>query len=302
MRDFALFVMKSRLHAGLSALALGILALVLQFQLYAPMPGLLAGVLCAGVICLSVFRQGAVEGLLVLTWGGLPALLWGLIHQNPAVFLEVILAYLLACLVAITGEWWKALAGALVLAFLAVQVSYQISPELYIEMATQTLDMLGEMSPQLQLDQFRTLMPPVILGSVGVFMIVGATLGMGTGQWLSNLVSEDFLRTRHFASLRLPLGFSLLCLLLIVAGGRLGPPGITLSVLAFAPLLIAGLGLVHGLAALTSSPLLVSLSVYLLLLMLPPLLLLLALTAVADSFLNFRGRVAVKKQPPPQSK
>lgn len=259
----------------------------------------------AAVVGLVSMRKGTREGALVLAWSLLPAVfVW--LWQGYTMPLASLFAVFFAALALRSTQSWVSVllvqlaAGIGFALFLLwfeqemLQALQQVI-EQFIERLNGQLQQDGyAASAQIRVDYIDT---TAVAGVLSVVFSLLSTVSVIIARWWQAGLYNPGGFAQEFVHLRLPItvaiGLSLgmwLCLM--------QDSGLRIWFILFAlPLFFAGLALIHGWARLKNWPAYWAPVFYVLLFLLDPLKLLLVVLALADSGLNFRGRLP----PPPGS-
>ena len=147
--------------------------------------------------------------------------------------------------------------------------------------------MLDELAAQ-GLDASR-LAELVISGVTGLVVMLAAVACLALARsWQAGLYNPGGFR-EEFHALRLTPRELILLVVLVIAGTLLGLPGI--GMLAWIPLLMAGIGLTHGVVGRKGMNGLWLVAFYLLLITTWPMILIVLVVALIDTFADFRGRL-----------
>ncbi len=284
MRALAEFVMRGRMQA------IAVASLAAASSLFAWVG--------AAVVALVVLRRGPSQGVAVLGWSLLAALIVALWRGDLGPATSLVGAAVAALVLRATVSWPLALASCSALG-LVVAVGFQTIGSGYVETLLQALAQLfAEMRSQLPEEQRGLLRDPVaaqVSGMLGLSTTVATVVSLLLARWWQSLLYNPGGFREEFHRLRLP---PLLVLALIGAGvlATLGGPIWYFWALLFAvPLVVAGFALTHGAVALKGwrrMPLVIMYVTWLFSGWVKALLLLLA---VVDSWWDFRGRIARSK-------
>jgi hypothetical protein len=148
--------------------------------------------------------------------------------------------------------------------------------------------MLGQLNDQgVATEQLAALL---IGGITGLIVLLAAIACLALARsWQAGLYNPGGFRS-EFHALRLTVKELALLAVLIAAGVVLAVPG--LAMLAWVPLLVSGIALIHGYVGLKGMNRLWLVAFYLLLLTTWPMILIVLLLGFIDVFANIRGRVA----------
>lgn len=232
MSGLANWVMKRRLNAIIGVMVFGLIPMMFW--------------LAAAILGLVVLRKGVKEGIPVLAWGCLPALvLW--MYQGDATALMVLVdVMLLSYLLRSTMSWsWVLLIGS----FLAV-ISTLLQPLLMADILNLAVTLVQSVLTKEGVEvPDRNLIFNQAVMAISIFQVVIAIISLFLARkWQAGLYNPGGLRT-EFHQLRLPVAFSLVLGGMILLGESLGGSFIVLSQAAVPALVLPGLALVHGVLA-----------------------------------------------------
>lgn len=284
MRALANYVMKGRSEAGIvAALATG---------------SVLFAWVGAAVVALVTLSKGTNQGSYILLWAMLPAVVMAAMGDTgPVTTLVGVL--LVASVLKSTGSWPMALLAGVISGVVTGLVLLTVGQG-YIQEVLQLLnEVLEQLASQSGEQSALASMEPSASQVAGLFGLSNAftvTLCLLLARWWQALLYNPGGFQQEFHALRLPpvLTVSLLCLGLLLSS--LGPDYRIWAALFAIPMLFAGFALVHGLAAKKQlSGNWVGLF-YFCWLLFDPLKALLLVAAIADSWLNIRGRLATNQR------
>ncbi|UTV98682.1 hypothetical protein KDW99_15680 [Marinomonas rhizomae] len=232
MSGLAKWVMKKRLNAIIGVMVFGLIPMMFW--------------LAAAILGLVVLRQGVKEGIPVLAWGCLPALvLW--MYQGDATALMVLVdVMLLSYLLRSTMSWsWVLLVGS----FLAV-ISTLLQPLLMADVLNLAVTLVQSVLTKEGVEvPDRNLIFNQAVMAISIFQVVIAIISLFLARkWQAGLYNPGGLRA-EFHQLRLPVVFSLVLGGMILIGESLGGSFSILSQAAIPALVLPGLALVHGVLA-----------------------------------------------------
>lgn len=202
--------------------------------------------LAAAILGLVVLRKGVKEGIPVLAWGCLPALvLWVL--QGDATALMVLLdVMLLSYLLRVTMSWsWVLLVGSI-----AAVVSTFLQPLLMTDVLNLAVSLVQNVmeSEGVDVPEKNVIFNQAVV-AMSILQVVIAVISLFLARkWQAGLYNPGGLRT-EFHQLKLPVSFSLVLGGMIVIGESLGGSFSVLSQAAIPALVLPGLALVHGVLA-----------------------------------------------------
>lgn len=299
MRALANYVMRGRLAAIGVLVASSLLALTLP-----PLTSPLAYV-GGGALALVTLRRGAGEGGIVLAGGLVGMSLLGLaLHNAPTVLaltglIQWLPLWLVALVLRLTVSWQRAVQAILGLgaAFVLLQYLWLGDPgqwwEAQLRPVVERMQASGGQDLEAMLGRIAGWMPALIATALSI----GVTLSLVLGRaWQSQLYNPGGFG-REFRELRLGTSTALLtvAMVLIAAAteGVLGELAGQLVWLLAAACLLQGIAVVHGIVNRLGKARGWLIATYVLLVFVQPYSgLVLALTGLADNWLDFRQRVA----------
>lgn len=281
MRALAEFVMRGRGQAILVA----VVAIVVPFFSW-------VGAATVGLVAL---RRGAKEGLLVLGWSVLAALVV-LLWRGDVGPMAVLLGTAATCLVLRwTVSWPYALITAVAVGVLGGVLMHTVGGayvKQLLALLNQLFDQLREQMPAQQAQELGKLSALQLSGFLGFRATCAAVVATLLARWWQAMLYNPGGFRTEFHRLRLPLPVAvglLACAALLVAAGSV----YRIWALSFAtPFVVAGFALVHGLVGLKGwgrGPLVALYVAWLLLWELVTIGLFVA--ALIDSGVDFRGRL-----------
>lgn len=232
MSSLANWVMKKRLNAIIGVMAFGLIPVMFW--------------LAAAILGLVVLRKGVKEGIPVLAWGCLPALVLWAVQGDATALLVLVDVILLSYLLRSTMSWsWVLLAGS----FLAV-VSTLIQPLLMGDVLNMAVALIQKVLTSEGVDvPDRDIIFSQAVMAVSIFQVVIAIVSLFLARkWQAGLYNPGGLRT-EFHQLRLPIPFSLVLGGMILIGESLGGSFSIFSQAAIPALVLPGLALIHGILA-----------------------------------------------------
>ena len=232
MSSLANWVMKKRLNAIIGVMAFGLIPVMFW--------------LAAAILGLVVLRKGVKEGIPVLAWGCLPALVLWAVQGDATALLVLVDVMLLSYLLRSTMSWsWVLLAGS----FLAV-VSTLIQPLLMGDVLNMAVALIQKVLTSEGVDvPDRDIIFSQAVMAVSIFQVVIAIVSLFLARkWQAGLYNPGGLRT-EFHQLRLPIPFSLVLGGMILIGESLGGSFSIFSQAAIPALVLPGLALIHGILA-----------------------------------------------------
>lgn len=232
MSSLANWVMKRRLNAIIGVMAFGLIPMMFW--------------LAAAILGLVVLRKGVKEGIPVLVWGCLPALVLWTVQGDATALLVLINVLLLSYLLRSTMSWsWVLLAGS----FIAV-VSTLLQPLLMGDVLNMAVALIQKVlaTEGVEVPDRDAIFRQTVM-AVSIFQVVIAVIALFLARkWQAGLYNPGGLRT-EFHQLRLPVPFSLVLGGMILVGESLGGSFAIFSQAAIPALVLPGLALVHGVLA-----------------------------------------------------
>lgn len=232
MGGLAKWVMNKRLNAIIGVMVFGLIPMMFW--------------LAAAILGLVVLRKGVKEGIPVLAWGCLPALVLWVIQGDATALMVLVDVMLLSYLLRSTMSWsWVLLAGS----FLAV-VSTLLQPVLMADVLNLAVSLVQRVlsSEGVDVPDQSVIFNQAIM-AISIFQVVIAVISLFLARkWQAGLYNPGGLRA-EFHQLRLPIAFSLVLGGMILIGESLGGSFIVLSQAAIPALVLPGLALVHGVLA-----------------------------------------------------
>ncbi|ETI61528.1 hypothetical protein D104_05185 [Marinomonas profundimaris] len=232
MSGLAKWVMKKRLNAIIGVMAFGLIPMMFW--------------LAAAILGLVVLRKGVKEGISVLVWGCLPALVLWVLQGDATALMVFVDVMLLGYLLRSTMSWsWVLLAGSI----LAV-ISTLLQPLLMTDVLNLAVALVQKVlvSEGVEAPDKNLIFSQAVV-AVSIFQVVIAVVSLFLARkWQAGLYNPGGLRT-EFHQLRLPVAISLALGGMILIGESLGGSFIVLSQAAIPALVLPGLALVHGVLA-----------------------------------------------------
>ncbi|RDB43518.1 hypothetical protein DU490_07260 [Halomonas sp. DQ26W] len=246
------------------------------------------------IVALATLRGGLVPALPVLVAAAIPAGWWW--TQGDAIPLaSVLLVTLMAVVLRERMRWSEALIVGTLAGAMMIQLGIFVPPggtESLLEQLRQGSVEIDRMLTELARQGYDTqeLATLLIGGITGLVVLVAAIGCLALARaWQAGLYNPGGFR-EEFHALRLTLRELIVLVVLGVVGMVLGIP--SLSMLAWVPLLVAGIALVHGFIGMKGMNGLWLIAFYLLLITTWPMILIVLLVAFVDVFADFRGRLA----------
>ncbi|MCA0975454.1 hypothetical protein LCL99_13300 [Halomonas denitrificans] len=247
----------------------------------------------AAIAALVTLRKGMAPALPVIAAAAVPAGWWWT-QGDPIPLATTLLALLMAVVLRSRMRWSE----ALILGSLAGAAMIQIGVFLPRADTALMLDQLRQSSSEVaaMLDELAAqgvdptqLAELVISGVTGLVVMLASVACLALARsWQAGLYNPGGFREELHA-MRLSPRELILLVVLVIAGSLLGLPGI--GMLAWIPLLMAGIGLTHGVVGRKGMNGLWLVAFYLLLITTWPMILIVLVVALIDTFADFRGRL-----------
>jgi hypothetical protein len=281
MRALAQFVMRGPLQAG--GVAVVTTAIPLLFWVG------------AAVVGLVILRLGMRQGFNIGLWALLPALGWSWLGQDPTALAVLLQVMLVASVLRTSLSWERALLSGSLLAIIISWMLPMLYPEL-IDSLVQTgvrfyeqynAEMAKSFGDNLELVIRQTM----IASMAGTYLLTGVGMTMLARSWQAGFDNPGGFR-KEFHSLRLSPAIAVVCVAIMVGGSVIGLNPMLMGWAGGLPLMLAGLGLVHGVVSRKGLSIHWLVLFYLALVFLgPSLMILLLVLAFVDSWLDIRGRI-----------
>lgn len=249
----------------------------------------------AATVALTVLRKGATEGLNLLLWACLPAIVWVVVQRDPTPLLVIAGSGILALVLRSTVSWVYTLLAGVLLGMLLSGLMPVLLPDVVAETIKISKQVLAEMAAEIsaetgrQLDEWLNSLFTGILGSIHLFAMVGCLI---IGRWWQAALYNPGGFREEFHRLILPKAVALPLILVMVFGGGVHPLVLGWIPVLSVPFIIAGIALVHGVVGIRKLTGQWLLAFYLLIVLLGPYFyLMLVVMAFLDSVLDFRRRI-----------
>ncbi|MGD8175012.1 hypothetical protein [Marinimicrobium sp. ARAG 43.8] len=280
MRAIAEFILRGRLQATVVALI-----------------GNWVPLLTPATVALVTLRAGSGNGLLILLWGVLPALLLlGISQIGPAVAIAVVGGIVLTFLAALLlrkGAGWAASLMALVgSAALVALLQIAVAPDsvqAVLGWLTQFMDELSDADSPVP-----ALSPTFVVGLMAYSMAYPAAFGLVLGRWWQALAVNPGGFGAEFQALKLHPVQAVTCMAASVYCLLQGVDYSLWAGLFMLPLVFQGVAIVHRLVAIKKAGVQWLVMFYVALVLLEPATQLLAVIAFLDTWLKFRERATPK--------
>lgn len=305
MRGFAQFIMRGRLQAMLVAVAMAVLSLILPPMNY----------LSSAVIALVTLRRGWQEGLVIIVGAGAVMAVFTLMTPLKPIYAGVFAAavwvpvWLLALVLRATVSVSTTVMVAGVIGLVGIALTYQALDN----PAQSWQEVMGRMMEQAPapaekgkttpnpLGEMLEQAAPHMTGMAVAALVLGPMLSLLLARWWQALLYNPGGFKREFHALRLSRGFAAVALAVLLVSllttGRLQEVALNMLIVVVAVCLLPGLALLHGIVEIKAAHPAWLAGIYVGVLVLPQLALVLAVTALADSWLDMRGRLQNKGPP-----
>ncbi len=279
MRALAEFILKGRTQAIVVAVITALLPLLYW--------------LSAAAVCLVTLRKGAKQGALVLIWSLIPALMWA--RQGDVTPLIIILGgYLLAVVLRTTVSWQRSIQAALILAVIAGILQQQLNSEMLAQIVQGTQKLMLQMSPNTADFAFNDTQW-LLQATLGIFDTLHFAMMLSSlllARWWQSMLFNPSGFQQEFHQLRFSPLFALSLIVISIVGVTNGGEIIRWLPIAIAPLVIAGLALVHGSVAKRSLSRSWLIAMYIAAFLLGPYVItMLVIVAVIDTLVDIRNRI-----------
>tara|TARA_R110000850_G_scaffold37268_8_gene98142 strand:+ start:1175 stop:2020 length:846 start_codon:yes stop_codon:yes gene_type:complete len=280
VRALAEFIMRGRTQAAIVAL----------IGHWIPLLG-------PATVALVTLRRGAANGVLILLWAILPAIVLLVMQQQSALLAVtgVVSVCVGAAILRRSALWQYALMALVACNTLGVLLLALLMPEAVARM----VELCTELFNQLQAQSDQPLGLPVpdttlVLALMAAMTTLSGVLGLILARWWQSLLYNPGGFAAEFRAMRLAPLPATVCALAVAYCYWRGE-GTGMWVLVFAqPLLFAGIALVHAIVAARGMGVQWLVMLYIAMVVLQPLTALLVIVAFCDTWLNFRGRLRPK--------
>lgn len=305
MRALASYIMRGPVQATLVTAAFALTSLI-------PILGLLS-ILSGAAVALVTLRQGAKQGITVVLGASLvagifmyfvfgsmlPGLLFAVLMWLPLWGLSLVLR---------TTSSWSILLDAVATLGILVVAAFYIAlgepAQLWQQVLAQMLELMSSQGGMAEMDAIQQQIPSLAEWMTGLLagaMVIGLIASMLLARWWQALLYNPGGFRQEFHALRQSKIASLTVLLILVVSklglGKISTMAGDIMIIAVMVYSVVGLALVHALVARTVKHVGFLVALYVLLFIIPPhVMLALASAAFADSWMDFRGRLALSKK------
>lgn len=305
MRALAGYIMRGPVQAILVTAALALTSLI-------PVLGMLS-VLSGAAVALVTLRQGAKQGMTVVLGASLVAgifMFFAFDSMLPGLIFAVLmwLPLLGLSLVLRSTSSWSILLDAVAAVGMLVVVSFYLAlgepAQLWQRVLAQMLELMSSQGGMAEMEMIQQQIPSIAEWMTGLLagaIVVGLIASMLLARWWQALLYNPGGFQQEFHSLRQS-KIASLTIVLIFAVSKLDMGSVSaiagdIMVIAVMVYCVVGIALVHALVARTVKHVGFLVALYVLLFIMPPhAMLALASAAFADSWMDFRGRLALSKK------
>ena len=272
-------------EAGHARLLLGLVATVLM-------------TLSAAIVGLVTLRRGVSDGVGLMLWALLPALVWLVWRAEASPLVTLLGTTALAVVLKHTVSWSQTLSAATVVGLLISFLVDLLLPGTVIQVTTaagQLIEILGQTHPQmvqaLDVNWLRELLLGVIVASY-----LGTVLtSLALSRWWQSMLYNPGGFREEFHGLRLPPLFAAVGLIILVLANSLPGEMVRWLPVMITPFMMAGIALIHGTVAKRGLSRSWLIAFYVAMFIAGPYLIaLLIILAVTDSFIDIRRRLAAR--------
>jgi hypothetical protein len=252
----------------------------------------------AAAVGLVTLRKGVTDGVILMMWALVPALLW-LAKGDASPLLVLLGTTLLASVLRQTVSWPKTLAVAVMLGVLISTTLGLLFPQAVEEIQNVSRRLMEELAKE---DSSGTLgglkaewLSDMMLGGLVAGHLVSIFISLMLARWWQALLYNPGGFQKELHQLRLPPLFAGVTIAVLIVGNGLSDDIFRWLPVFILPFMLAGTALVHGSVAKRDLGRPWLIAFYLAIAVLGPYLVsLLILLAVSDSFIDFRKRIPAK--------
>ncbi len=304
MRALAEWVMRGRQQAIIATVlsaSIPLLFLLIEAQSIRLLLGLAATVLMtlsAAIVGLVTLRRGISDGVGLMLWALLPALIWLVWRDEASPLVTLLGTTALAVVLRQTQSWPRTLSVATVVAVLISLMIDTLLPGMasqITEMASQLSKVLGEANPQVVKELDVAWLRELLLGVIVASYLGTVLTSLAISRWWQSMLYNPGGFKAEFHNLRLPPLFAAVGLIVLVLANSLPGEMVRWLPVLVTPFMMASIGLIHGVVAkrgLSRSWLIAFYAV--MFIAGPYLIALLIMLAVADSFIDIRTRLTAR--------
>ncbi|MEH6471080.1 MAG: hypothetical protein V7752_07510 [Halopseudomonas sp.] len=304
MRALAEWVMRGRtqaITATVLSASIPLLFLLVEVTNARLILGLVATVLMtlsAAIVGLVTLRRSTSDGVGLMLWTLLPALVWLVWRDEASPLVTLLGTTALAVVLKQTVSWSKTLSVATVVALLISFLIDKLLPGTVTqvtEAAAMLIEMIGEANPEvaqmLDVNWLRELMLGVVVASY-----LGTVLtSLAISRWWQSMLYNPGGFKAEFHGLRLPPLFAAVGLIVLVLANSLPGEMVRWLPVMITPFMMASIALIHGTVAKRGLSRSWLIAFYVVMFIAGPYLIaLLIMLAVADSFIDIRRRLTAR--------
>lgn len=304
MRALAEWVMRGRMQAIVATVlsaSIPLLFLLVEAENSRLLLGLVATVLMtlsAAIVGLVTLRKSINDGVGLMLWALLPALVWLVWRDEASPLVTLLGTTALAVVLKRTVSWSQTLSAATLVGLLITFMIDTVLPDTVIQVTTtagQLVEILGQTHPQvaevLDVNWLRELLLGVIVASY-----LGTVLSsLALSRWWQSMLYNPGGFRAEFHGLRLPPLFAAAGLIVLVLANSLPGEMVRWLPVMITPFMVAGIALIHGAVAKRGLSRSWLIAFYTGMFIAGPYLIaLLIMLAVADSFIDIRHRLKAR--------
>lgn len=252
----------------------------------------------AATVALIVLRFGLARGLSVAVWPMLPAFMWMYWASDPNALVVIPLAMLMAEVLRSTVSWSLTWLVGCVVALVVGVLSPTLMPhtvEILLEFAQRLFEAMrsaGTLAVDGAEAELKAAFETLVLASLAATLLGSAIFSVFLARsWQSRLYNPGGWK-QEFQQMRLHRLSLVLLAMAFMLLPSVGVSAMFVLMVALVPMLVCGFALMHGIVAKKQMSVQWLIAMYALaLVLMPTSLLLLALLALIDSVVDFRGRL-----------
>lgn len=304
MRALAEWVMRGRKQAVIATVlsaSIPLLFLLVEAQQIRLFLGLAATVLMtlsAAVVGLVTLRRGTADGIGLMLWALLPALIWLVWRDEASPLVTLLGTTALAVVLRRSMSWPWTLSVATVVAVLISLMIDTLLPGMasqVTEMAAQLIQVLGEASPEVVKGLDANWLRELLLGVVVASYLGTVLTSLAISRWWQSTLYNPGGFQAEFHSLRLPPLFAAVGLIVLALANSLPGEMVRWLPVLVTPFMMASIALIHGIVAKRGLSRSWLIAFYVVMFIAGPYLIaLLIMLAVADSFIDIRTRLTAR--------
>ncbi len=272
-------------EAGGARLLLGLVATVLM-------------TLSAAVVGLVTLRRGSSDGVGLMLWALLPALVWLIWRDEASPLVTLLGTTALAVVLKRTASWSQTLSVATVAGLLISFMIDTLLPGTVAQVtaaAGQLVEVLGETRPQVTQVLDAGWLRELLLGVIVASYLGTVLTSLAISRWWQSMLYNPGGFRAEFHALRLPPLFAAAGLIVMVLANSLPGEMVRWLPVMITPFMMASVALIHGLVAKRGLSRSWLVTFYVVMFITGPYLIaLLIMLAVADSFIDIRRRLTAR--------